>query len=259
MSRVSIHAVARRILPRALLNGLRRWYYPRKIRRMSPSDWPPAVAVRSLLSPGDVAADVGANIGYVTCWLSQWVGPGGRVYSFEPVPQTFALLAHNAAKLGLSNVRLFRAAASDREGTVSLNIPEWAGGGANLYEARIVEAGEALGAELVEAPTLSLDRVFALHRDEPAVVKIDVEGHEERVLRGACRLLAETKPAVVIEISAKTAPAVFATMTALGYSCFVPNGATCRAQSAACALADALFLQPYHIVRLREKGVEIRY
>ena len=60
--------------------------------------------LRRTLSPGDVAVDVGANIGIYTQLLSRWVGPTGLVHSFEPSPENFGRLQSATRKL--ANVRL---------------------------------------------------------------------------------------------------------------------------------------------------------
>lgn len=253
-----MRSIIRRILPQVVAQQVRRLYYPYKIRRMPPEDWPPAELVRALISSGDCVADVGANIGYVTYWLSQWVGEQGGVHSFEPVPQTFALLAHNVRKLGLRNVRLYRAAVTDHEGSVELEIPQWPEGGENLYESRVISREKAGARAVVSAPALTLDRTFALNGETPRVVKIDVEGHEASALRGARELLQSARPAVVVEISEAAAGEVFAMMTSLGYLCIVPEGKTCCAQREPRAAPDAIFLQPSHVTRLREQGFEIR-
>ena len=67
--------------------------------------------LRTILSPGDVAVDAGANIGIYTRFLSLCVGPTGCVHSFEPSPENFRRL--QAATRKLPNVRLSQAAVGE--------------------------------------------------------------------------------------------------------------------------------------------------
>ena len=254
-----IKTFARRVLPTRLWHYLQRLYYPWAVRRMSPERWPAAHAVAALLKKGHVVVDVGANVGYISYWLSQWVGPDGEVHSFEPVPRTFALLARNMVKLGAQNVRLYRAAASDHMGEVDLEIPLWNGGRKeNLYEARIIGTGDT-GRHRVKAPAVMLDRVFEGYPGFLAFMKIDVEGHEAHVLHGARQVIEKWKPALAVEVSAPTAGAVFAELSARAYEAFEPVGQDLRLVREPKALADALFLQPHHGTTLRGCGIRIRY
>jgi len=74
--------------------------------------------VASLIRPGMVAFDVGANVGYYTLLLARGVGPNGRVIAFEPDPVNVAHLKEHMRLNKISNVEIVEAAVSDREGTV---------------------------------------------------------------------------------------------------------------------------------------------
>src|SRR5947207_9912622 len=78
--------------------------------------------LRRTLSPGDVAVDVGANIGIYTQLLSRWIGPTGLVHSFEPSPENFRRLQSATRKL--VNVRLCRAAVGERSGVTKLYVSD---------------------------------------------------------------------------------------------------------------------------------------
>ena len=60
--------------------------------------------IKYLVKPGDSVLDIGANVGWYTNHLSLLVGEPGKVYSIEPIPETFALLRAVVGELGLSNV-----------------------------------------------------------------------------------------------------------------------------------------------------------
>ena len=91
------------------------------------------------VKPGDWVLDVGANVGHYSRKFSELVGRNGRVFSFEPVPQTFEILAANMACCPVSNVTLLNVAASDGMGTVGMSIPSFDTGLQNFYMATVTE------------------------------------------------------------------------------------------------------------------------
>ncbi|MCZ7590741.1 MAG: FkbM family methyltransferase [Kiritimatiellae bacterium] len=112
------------------------------VAKFSPDRWPPAAGVRQLVGPGNVVVDAGANVGYITALLAQWVGVDGRVHSFEPVPITSDLLRRSVAHLKLGQVAVHPCGVSDRAGGAKMSIPRYADGGENLYESRVIDEGE---------------------------------------------------------------------------------------------------------------------
>ena len=74
----------------------------------------------SSLGPGSLAVDVGAHIGCHTVFMAKQVGPGGAVFAFEAQRVIFQNLCANLALNGLSNVRVFNAAAGSEEGTITV-------------------------------------------------------------------------------------------------------------------------------------------
>ena len=193
--------LVRRYAPAGLKHRLRKWNSWRLVRDFDESRWPPAAMARRLVRPGDRVVDAGANIGYVTALFSRWVGAAGRVYSFEPEPGTFDVLSSNVRRLNLANVSLFPCAVSSREGQGVLAIPEYAAGGENLYEARVVDAPEGgRGVRTVSIRLGSLDALLA-DLDSLALVKLDVEGYELEAVQGAAGLIERFHPALLIEVS----------------------------------------------------------
>ena len=135
-------------------------------------------AFRAVLQPGDTALDVGANVGAYALLFAQWVSPGGRVLAFEPAPETHEALTRHAALNGVADVvDARRVALSDGAGTAAFAAEGVSG--AN----RLRGAGEAGGGMAV--PTISLDELCAAEGISPRLVKVDVEGAELAVLRGA--------------------------------------------------------------------------
>ena len=145
------------------------------------------------VSAGDWVVDVGANVGNYSGRLSQLVGRDGRVFSFEPVAETFELLTANMARLPLRNISLFNAAASDAVGVRSMIVPMGDGQLENRYMARLTDSG---GGEFAVA-CLTIDALELPRRI--SFVKIDVEGHELSTLKGMKRLLERDHPVLVVE------------------------------------------------------------
>src|SRR4029450_3403884 len=111
--RRTVRGLALEMLPERLLLELKKRRYLRVLRRLSLHHAPEFATVRRLVRPGEVALDVGANFGPFPRPLSGSVPPGRPVLSFEPIPDTFAILAWCCSRLGLRNVRLYNCGLSD--------------------------------------------------------------------------------------------------------------------------------------------------
>ena len=180
------------LLPAGCQHELRRVYFSWEIRRRRfMTDEKEFALLDSFLRPGDWALDIGANVGHYTLRMAELVGPGGRVVAVEPVPDTFALLAANARLFRHENVSLLNVAASDRVAAVGIEIPRFAGGLTNYYQARLASSEDGLRVLTLPIDALTLPAV--------RLVKIDVEGHELAVLRGMRSLLERDHPALIVE------------------------------------------------------------
>jgi FkbM family methyltransferase len=145
-------------------------------------------AFRAAAAPGAVALDVGANVGAYTLLLGQWVRPGGRVYAFEPAPEAFAGLSAHVRLNGLGDgVTCVRAAAAASTGTATLAVDGLSG--ANRLDA-------SAGGERVE--TVTIDDFCRREGIRPSLLKIDVEGAELDVLRGARETIREAGDALAL-------------------------------------------------------------
>jgi FkbM family methyltransferase len=147
-------------------------------------------AICRLLAPSEVAVDIGANIGQMTSLMCCRAGKGGRVIAFEPHPELFSELRHNVTVLQSNDTaapaELHNAALSDVAGEALLDVgPAWT---FNRGVSKLTSAHSNSANPKVEVTTKVLDQVLG---DVPgvAVCKIDVEGHEMSVLKGATRLL----------------------------------------------------------------------
>lgn len=179
--------------------------------------------VRRLLKPGDSAIDVGGHIGFFTMQMAAAVGPDGRIYAFEPLDSNANLLERSIAENGFGDrVRFQRAAVGAAPGTATLTFPVETLNSGGAY---LLRNGSAplFGNQKKDVPLVALD---ALELRRPVrFIKMDVEGAEPQVLRGAARILKEDTPVILSELhptqleraSGVTAGEFLAQIAALGY------------------------------------------
>jgi len=138
--------------------------------------------LRRTLSPGDVAVDVGANIGIYTQFLSRCVGPTGLVHAFEPSPENFRRL--QAATRNVANVRLSQAAVGESSRQATLYVSDKL----NVDHRAYLPEGDSRHTVPIEM--IALDDHF-----KPGarvdLIKMDIQGYELHALRGASRILAD--------------------------------------------------------------------
>jgi FkbM family methyltransferase len=179
--------------------------------------------VRGRLQPGDSAIDVGGHIGFFTMQMAAAVGPDGRVYAFEPLDSNADLLERSIAENGFGDrVRFQRAAVGAAPGTATLTFPLETLNSGGAY---LLRNGSAplTGNQKKDVPVVALDSLEL--RRPVRFIKMDVEGAEPQVLRGAARILTEDKPVMLSELhptqleraSGVTADEFLAQITALGY------------------------------------------
>jgi FkbM family methyltransferase len=155
------------------------------------------VQIKRWLSPGGFAVDVGANVGWHALLMATVVGPAGRVFAFEPNDSTRERLNGGIQVNDLHQVVVDSRALSDRIGMTGFAAPRagefWDGTG-HMTSA----TGDGRGGGSV--PCVTLDRFVAERSlDRLDFMKIDVEGWELSVLRGASHTLATLAPAIVFE------------------------------------------------------------
>ena len=131
--------------------------------------------------PGHVVFDVGANVGFFTLLASQLVGPTGAVVAFEPFPAALKYLRRHLELNRVENTTVVDAAVSDAPGRVH-------------FRAHGPSDGGELSAEVVRLDQLCATGKVPL----PDLIKIDVEGEELKVLRGAARILRERRPTILL-------------------------------------------------------------
>jgi FkbM family methyltransferase len=154
--------------------------------------------LQAVLRPGMTVVDVGANSGYYSLWASRLVGPTGRVYAFEPVPDLEAGLRHNVALNAIGNITVRSEAISESTGTAVLHVSH-ASKNTGL-SSLVLNQDVGADSERLEVQTITLDELAEQISEPIDFIKIDVEGAEEMVIRGATQLLAaERAPAILFE------------------------------------------------------------
>ena len=150
------------------------------------------------LQPGALIIDAGANFGHYALVASKFVGSAGRVIAFEPNTETFKLLQSNLPMLAHQNVSAVQAGLSDDNGEMNLSIDNSNPGGHSFTKDNIREAG---GDEIT--PVYSLDQYLGNNQIAPPVslIKIDVQGFEAKVIRGAMRTIQHDHPVVFCEVT----------------------------------------------------------
>ena len=139
--------------------------------------------VMRVLRSGMTMVDVGANVGYFTTLAAHQVGRTGSVIAVEPSSAPFAHLRYLTTRNRIPQVRLFRGALSDRRG----REPIYCGDPGN-HTPTMIAHGDLAPLEYVSVRTLD-DLVTELGIDRIDLLKIDVEGYEAAVIRGARDLL----------------------------------------------------------------------
>ena len=146
------------------------------------------------LSPGDHVVDVGSNLGYYLLLAARKVGPQGRLLGFEPSPGVYDILARNIARSHFRNIQTFPYAVSDRAGVLQFfesEVPNWG----SLFQDETLQQTRAID---VQTKTLD-DIVSQTPGFHPRALRMDVEGAELMVLKGAREVLREYKPFLFIE------------------------------------------------------------
>jgi FkbM family methyltransferase len=141
-----------------------------------------------MISPGDVVFDCGSHQGMTTVLFSKWVGESGKVVAFEALPENYEVLKRNLELNGATNVEAVHAAVGSEKGTATLDVRP--------------NANVSTGDFGMTVPMICLDE-YADRR--PNLLKIDVEGYEAELLKGARKIMA-TRPKVILELHTKSLP-----------------------------------------------------
>jgi FkbM family methyltransferase len=152
-----------------------------------------------VLEPGDLAIDIGANIGWYSILLQRQAKPGATVFAFEPDPLNFRLLSENLALNNAQQVEAIEKAVGETSGHMQLH----------LYDTKNLGRHSLLPINFgssIDVQTISVDEFLKQRRlrsECVKFVKMDVEGYEIFVLKGMARLL-EHSPMILAEYSPQT-------------------------------------------------------
>lgn len=247
-------------LPASMLFFVKKLYYARTIQTF----WEPDVEpIKRLVKPGDFAVDLGANIGWYSHVLANLVGEDGRVYSIEPIPETFRLLSAVAAARGLKNIELLNVAVSDKDGSAVMEIPLHEYGGTNFYQAKIISSSQPAepSNRRYTVPVRSLDSLFQSIAPRVTFIKCDVEGHELAAFKGAEKFLEVQRPAVMIEVAGRlekegsSANELYGMLKSYGYKPFIFDGKYLKERPVGHWSVNYFFLQPRHLSVLTDMVV----
>ncbi len=188
-----------RFIPRAQVMTVRRglnqgyrWTAGAGVHRCWLGTYEPEVQdlMRRCIRPGSVAWDVGAHAGFFTLALAKLVGPGGKVFAFEPSAGNVTHLLAHLTLNGITNATVVQAALAGAPGITGFQVSS------SNYAGRLSTCATGYW-----VPTFDTDGFLAKHPEaRPDFIKIDVEGAESALLEGAEHLLREHGPELLVAL-----------------------------------------------------------
>lgn len=159
-----------------------------------------AHAIKSYLNPGDNFWDIGAHSGWFSLFAAKVTGPKGRVFSFEPAPDVFELLSTNIQ--GIASIKAVQCGVGNADTVATFTSQGEASTGSFVEDVTKISQNWQPKTPIrkVEVNIRRLDTLVEEFGNCPNLVKIDVEGFEVEVLKGAHRLLSTSQPTLIIEI-----------------------------------------------------------
>jgi FkbM family methyltransferase len=161
--------------------------------------------VRQFIKPGSTVLDVGAYVGTHTLAFAHFVGAEGCVVAFEPLPEIFDVLRENVSANHLSNVRLENVAVADRAGSIEIpavDVAKVASFGSTSLRGGSVHAhacSEQRATVLTKAAEVPVVAIDGLGLTKCSVIKIDAEGMESVVIKGAADTIRLLAPVIYAE------------------------------------------------------------
>lgn len=144
---------------------------------------------KKVINPGMTVLDIGANSGTFTHFVSEMVGPNGKVYAFEPEPANFNALDTLVKSKNLQNVKTYNVALSSNEGTHTLFVDKFSAGSHSFAKDNLISSAKGG----IEVKTTTLDSILSTN-GRVDVIKIDVQGAEGMVFEGGKKLLQQEGP-----------------------------------------------------------------
>lgn len=137
---------------------------------------------------GKIAVDVGANDGYYTLIMARLAGKNGRVISIEPDKEAFMWIKKSIAKNKYENIKAYNAAASDTNGKCKMYLGKVTGWSSLVYDKQSTKN------EAVETSSVRLDDLLSKEdKKNVSVIKIDTQGSELKVIRGAKQIIRQSR------------------------------------------------------------------
>lgn len=145
------------------------------------------IAISRLLRPGQTFFDIGANAGFFSLLGSRCVGTSGRVVAVEPLPRNIEMMEKHIAINNISNVLVVRKAISNFIGTARFSVEGHA-------MSRLSTEGQ------VPVEVTTLDALVEELGSPPGFMKVDIEGTEIDLLRGAKKVLEKFRPVIFLDV-----------------------------------------------------------
>ncbi len=152
---------------------------------------------------GDIVFDIGAHKGGYLYFFEQQVGITGKVFAFEPQSLLNSYLNELQTILQWNHVRIEAAAVSDKSGTAILSIPFNHGRKSSPCATIIQSHMDFTIREKQDVNTITIDEYCRTHRIQPDFFKVDVEGNELSVFKGAKETLTQYRPKILFECEAR--------------------------------------------------------
>ncbi|MFZ3047945.1 MAG: FkbM family methyltransferase, partial [Desulfatirhabdiaceae bacterium] len=149
---------------------------------------------KSLIGPDEIILDIGANIGLTSILFSSFAL---KVYAFEPSPTTFRILKENLLRANADNVQAINIGCGEREEQLSITFSTNNRSGGFVSDKIQIKEGHIT--EQIQIN--SLDHLFGGDGERITFIKIDVEGFETEVIKGARALLEKFKPVIIMELN----------------------------------------------------------
>ena len=208
-------------LPKAICG---RWFFAHPASINSNAECHVMSWVEEIVRRGDTFLDVGANVGWISLVAARCVGREGRVVAFDPSPPLVTSLRYHRQVNFAHNLTVEAAAISEASETTVLYLHNSGESGFNsIIEAAVIYEGKERGRpESVEVRAWSIDEYCQKARLQPHAIKIDVEGAELMVVRGAQGVMKRYKPALILAVHPPLIPdqkadALFSLLDQHGY------------------------------------------